>query len=184
MASPRVGADRSHLDGRFPRPDHQLPQRPLGRRRELDERTGWAPEDGRARAATLLRRGVRSLQWPDVRPPRSDRSPMLPACASGITSGRDAGGRPARRWCSFPTARPPVSDVRGGGPGTRETDALRPGESRRADSCGLSHRWQRLRAGGRRWCGRLARGTSGSDFPSGPPTTGRRRGWCRWCRQR
>ena len=85
-------------------------------------------------ADRFLRRATPSMTPPRATPGRATTSPTSPASPSATTSGAGRG------WLTGTTVvLPPVGtiggvDVRGGGPGTRETDLLAPGEHGRRAS--------------------------------------------------
>ena len=124
---------------------------------------------------------------------RTTRSPTCRACSSGTTSASRTAGRPAPRSCWRPDGAVGAVDVRGGAPGTRDTDLLDPSTlvqrvnaicltggsgtdwPRRRRACAgwanatTASRWARSRT---RWC-RSCPARSSSTCPAAPGATGR-----------
>ena len=90
----------------------------------------------------------------------SARSPTSPGIRVGHHQRIGRGWQTGTTVVFVPDGATPGVDVRGGGPGTRETDALAPHNLVEQIHADLPHRRQRLRARRRRRGDGLARGTS------------------------
>ena len=112
-------------------------------------------------AVPTLRKALSGVTAADLAPPRStprDRSPRAPrtrslTCPASAWPRQPPRGRVAHghhRGAAPAGGAVAGVDVRGGGPGTRETDLLDPRERGGPGARGDAHRWERVRARRRR----------------------------------